>query len=123
MLDTSVCIELLRGTTPPKDLQKRITFLSSIVETELWAGVFHVGGEKERIKLNLLLENIEVLPFDSAAAQKTGQILAHLTGQGLPIGDFDTQIAGHALAAKLPLVTSNLKHFQRVPQLKIIPWP
>ena len=37
-------------------------------------------------------------------------------------GDFDSQIAGHALSLSLALVTDNLKHFQRVKGLELLAW-
>jgi tRNA(fMet)-specific endonuclease VapC len=45
-----------------------------------------------------------------------------LAGQGTPIGEFDTLIAAHALAARLTLVTNNTKHFARVTGLKTQNW-
>ena len=36
-----------------------------------------------------------------------------------PIGDRDTLIAGVCLAIQRPLLTSNLRHFQRVPGLEV----
>lgn len=39
--------------------------------------------------------------------------------QGTPIGDMDTQIAAHALTEDLILVTHNIKHFDKAPDLKL----
>ena len=51
---------------------------------------------------------------------------AHLLGcwqqTGQPIGEMDTQIAAHALALGLPLVTHNTGHFKRVAGLKLEDW-
>jgi predicted nucleic acid-binding protein len=41
---------------------------------------------------------------------------------GQPIGEMDTQIAAHALALGLPLVTHNTRHFKRVAGLKLEDW-
>jgi predicted nucleic acid-binding protein len=40
----------------------------------------------------------------------------------MSIGDFDSQIAGHALALSVTLVTDNRKHFGRVKGLQLIGW-
>ena len=43
---------------------------------------------------------------------------AHRRG-GTPIGEMDTQMAAHALAEGLTLVTHNTRHFDQVPSLQI----
>jgi len=121
-LDTSVCIALLRGQTPPNSWEVFRAALSSVVLAELWAGIHHQGGDTERKKVNLLLQTIEVLPFETIAAERTGYVLGTLASQGIPIGDFDAQIAGHALALDIPLATLNKKHFSRIPELELRPW-
>jgi tRNA(fMet)-specific endonuclease VapC len=41
---------------------------------------------------------------------------------GVPIAEFDTVIAAHALATRLTLVTNNTKHFSRVVGLTMENW-
>jgi len=122
MLDTSACIEILRGNSPPERIQGALCGISSVVEAELWAGVYHRGGGNERRKVELLLGAVEVVSFDSKAARLTGKVLGELEGEGLSIGDFDSQIAGHALALSVTLVTDNRKHFGRVKGLQLLLW-
>jgi len=55
-------------------------------------------------------------------AHQHGEIAALLQQTGQPIGNMDTQIAAHALALGLPLVTHNTRHFKRVPGLKLQDW-
>jgi tRNA(fMet)-specific endonuclease VapC len=92
------------------------------VETELWAGVYHSGGKIERLKVEKLLGTLEILQFDRRAAEASGRILGELGKAGRRIGDFDTQIAGHAIALHAHLVTKNPRHFSRVPGLKLLVW-
>lgn len=82
----------------------------------------HFCGEKERQKVELLLGVVNVIVFDAAAARQTGQVLGELAKEGLPIGDFDSQIAGHALTLSAILVTDNVKHFGRVNGLQVLEW-
>jgi tRNA(fMet)-specific endonuclease VapC len=63
-----------------------------------------------------------VLDYDLAAAQTYGQLRATLEQQGMPIGPLDMQIAAHALAADLVLVSNNLREFKRVAGLKLDNW-
>jgi tRNA(fMet)-specific endonuclease VapC len=122
MLDISACIEILRGEQMPEDWRVYQFSLSTVVETELWAGVYHSGGQVERLKVEKLLGTLEILHFDRRAAEASGRILGELGKQGTRIGDFDTQIAGHAIALRAHLVTKNPKHFSRVPGLKLLVW-
>ena len=45
-----------------------------------------------------------------------------LQKNGLRIGPYDTQIAGHARALKMILVSNNLKEFNQVPDLTLENW-
>ena len=122
MLDTSVCIEIMRGNAPQDCFRGWHMSISSVVESELWAGVFHTGGVRERDKVMRLLSAVEVVSFDSNAARKTGLVLGSLARQGLHIGDFDSLIAGHCLALDRTLITANIRHFERVNGLRFLSW-
>ncbi|MEM6713811.1 MAG: virulence-associated protein [Cyanobacteria bacterium P01_D01_bin.6] len=61
-------------------------------------------------------------PFDKNSAQICGQLRAHLSSQGTPIGAYDLQIAAIALANQLTLVTHNVREFSRVRGLGIEDW-
>ncbi len=122
LLDTSAAIFLLRGEQPPMAVIDHTIGLSSVVEMELWLGVFHGGSKKEHSRVTSFLDAVRVFSFDSEAASRTAKVMAELWSNGKPIGDFDAQIAGHALALKLPLLTHNTRHFRRVGGLELIPW-
>lgn len=122
MLDTSACIEILRGHAPPEAWKPHHFCISTVIEAELWAGVYHSGGKTEQLKIQRLLASVEILPFDRKAAEATGKVLGTLTKAGQKIGDFDSQIAGHALAVNALLATKNPKHFMRVEGLRILQW-
>ena len=122
MLDTSAAIEILRGQQPPADLADTPYVLSTVVEMELWAGVYHAGGEAEREKIEALLKSATVLAFDRSEAHEAAKVLAELTRAGQRIGDFDSQIAGHARLLGAALLSANERHFNRVAGLQVIPW-
>jgi tRNA(fMet)-specific endonuclease VapC len=63
-----------------------------------------------------------VAPFEEAAAAAFGGTAAELSRAGTPIGELDTMIAAHALSLDLTLVTNNMKHFSRVPRLRVENW-
>ncbi len=58
-------------------------------------------------KSDLLLANIEILDFDSLAAESYGKIRADLEKAGTPIGPLDMMIAGHAQSLGYTVVTNN----------------
>ena len=78
--------------------------------------------EKNRVALALLLANIEIMDFDSLAAESYGKVRADLEKAGTPIGSLDMMIAGHAKSKGYIVVTNNTKEFERVKGLKIENW-
>jgi tRNA(fMet)-specific endonuclease VapC len=96
--------------------------VSSITLAELRFG----AERKKSAKLHRLIDAfagaVTVLPFDEEAASHFGPAATALEVRGVPIGQFDTLIAAHALATRLTLVTKNTKHFVRVAGLKTETW-
>ena len=128
MLDTNICIYAIKHKpekvferlqkTEPEDV-----CISSVTYAELVHGVEKSAAvEKNRVALSLLLSNIEILSFDTDAANEYGKIRADLERQGTPIGPLDMMIAGHARSQSYTLVTNNTKEFCRVKDLKIENW-
>jgi len=122
LLDTSAVILLLRGEPIPERHESETLGISAIVEMELLLGALHGGGRKEQRRVDSFLSDVAIFDFNRHAALETAKLLAHLWKLGKPIGDFDTQIAGHALALDLPLLTGNVKHFKRAKGLKVLAW-
>jgi predicted nucleic acid-binding protein len=98
-------------------------FTSAVVVGELYKGAFRssaVARHLENIEKRVL-PAVTVLSFDAPAARVYGQIRAQLESAGRPLADADLQIAATALLHDLELVTGNVKHFKRVPRLRISP--
>lgn len=128
MLDTNICIYSIKHK--PKQVFHKLQehdpediCISSVTYAELVHGVEKSQAiEKNQLALAILLANIEVLDFDSAAAESYGKIRSYLEKQGTPIGPLDTMIAGHAKSLDYVLVTNNAKEFSRVQDLKLENW-
>ena len=128
MLDTNICIFVIKHK--PETVIKRFMehdpgdiCISSITYAELVHGVEKSQAkEKNRIALTLLLVKIQIIPFDSLAAQVYGVVKADLQRKGTLIGPLDTLIASHAKALDLTLVTNNTREFARVEGLKLEDW-
>jgi predicted nucleic acid-binding protein len=96
-------------------------FASAVSVAEIFEGAFAAPDPRPHLR-NLterLLPAVTVLPFDVDAARVFGEVAARLRAKGLRIDDPDLQIAATALAHDLTLVTGNVKHFARVPDLRL----
>ena len=128
MLDTNICIYAIKHK--PEQVFIRLQehdpidiCISSVTYAELVHGVEKSKAiEKNRVALVLLLANIEIMNFDSLAAESYGKIRADLEKAGTSIGPLDMMIAGHAKALAYTLVTNNTKEFERVKGLKLENW-
>jgi tRNA(fMet)-specific endonuclease VapC len=77
---------------------------------------------KLRRAVRAFVSDVQVAPFDEAAAHRFGAVAASLSRRGRPIGAFDTLVAAHALSLGLTFVTNNTKHFKQVTGLKVENW-
>lgn len=128
MLDTNICIYAIKHKSEQafKRLQEHDPSeicISSVTYAELVHGVEKSKSiEKNRLALALLLANIEIISFDSLAAESYGKIRADLEKAGNPIVSLDMMISGHAKSLKYTVVTNNTKEFERVQGLKLENW-
>ena len=128
MLDTNICIYSIKHK--PESVFRKLQehdpseiCISSVTYAELVHGVEKSQAvEKNRLALVLLLANIEILDFDTLAAEAYGKIRADLEKGGTPIGPLDMMIAGHAKSLDYCIVTNNTKEFSRVRGLKLENW-
>jgi predicted nucleic acid-binding protein len=131
LLDTDILSNLLKrapsialiaklASVPPEQ-----QFTSSITLGELVYGAHrlraHGGLLLERLD-RTLPPNLPVLPFDVAASRRYGEVRAELEQRGTPLGDADLRIGAIALARGFTVVTGNVRHFQRIPELKLENW-
>ena len=129
LIDTDIASYFLRQTHPPLNARMKAAMregeiaLSAITRAELRYGQSLMETQDRRQNLiNLFLMEAPTLKWTSAAADHYGQLAAIQKKPGKPIGVMDTQIAAHALAEELTLVTHNTRHYKRIPGLKIEDW-
>lgn len=131
LLDTDILSNLLRRTPSTTLISKLASvpleqqFTSSITLGELVYGARRLGSPGstllERVE-RAILPNLPVLSFDVAAARHYGEARAELERRGTPLGDADLRIGAIALARGLTVVTGNVRHFQRIPELSVENW-
>jgi tRNA(fMet)-specific endonuclease VapC len=128
LLDTNICIYLIKKKTPQvlqkfQSLPSETVGISSITVAELNYGIYKSQfPEKNRTALNQFLSPLQILKFNEIAADYYGKIRADLEKKGQVIGAMDMLIAAHALSLDIILVTNNSKEFSRIHNLKIENW-
>ena len=128
LLDTSICIELIRGRAPvvlARFRHRKIGTIgiSAITLAELRYGVAKSSDPPQNtVALAHFCAPLEIFPFEHEVASIYGDIRAALERAGTPIGPLDTLIAAHALALGAAVVTNNEREFRRVPGLRVENW-
>jgi predicted nucleic acid-binding protein len=127
LFDTDAISELLRPRPARAyinwlmKIPREEQFTSAVVIGELYKGAYRSQAHDRHLK-NIeqrILPAVTILPYDIDTARIFGRIRAYLEEAGMILPDADIQIAATALAHNLELVTGNLKHFKRVPGLKL----
>jgi tRNA(fMet)-specific endonuclease VapC len=91
-------------------------------------GELRVGAERSARRdevhetIDALLHRIPAMGLTEEVARHYGQIRAHLAASGQIIGSNDLWIGAHALALDVTLVTSNIREFARIPDLRVEDW-
>ena len=127
MLDTNICIYLMRHH-PPKVAERFAkcfvgdVVISTITLAELEYGVVCSGAAEaqNRAALNDFVMEIPVVAFDAAAASAYGP--ARWATRERKRDALDKLIASHALAWNIILVTNNEGDFATFPGLKVENW-
>lgn len=115
---------------PPTSLIRRLAHVSpseqsttSITVAEMLYGAKRRGSARlaERIE-EVILAALPILPFDEPAARVYADVKATVESEGRRLDEPDLRIAATALSRDLTLVTGNLRHFERVPRLRVENW-
>jgi len=125
ILDTDHCVAVLRGRLDVNRFVEpgAVLYITAITVSELIYGAHKSDRPEAHLAaIDELLTAVAVLPFDTAAARRTGHLKDGLRRAGMLPGEADLQIAGIALSQGHTLVTHNVRHFERVPGLELADW-
>lgn len=126
LLDTDICSAHMRR--PAKLAHRFIQYtghlaISTVTLAELYSGAY---GHSQRSRLLALiadlLQEVQVVDFDEACAEKFGQVRGTLLQQGISVPTADLMIASAALVHGLSLVTHNTSDFRNISGLRLDDW-
>lgn len=128
-LDTCTVIEFLRSNEAVKKklgaavIAGDTLLICSVVYHEILRGFDRLNPPtRRRIKFDQLYSDTKHAAFDDRAAVIAANIYRYLSKRGQKIEDADIFIAATTLANDAVLITDNVKHFSRVPDLKVVNW-
>jgi len=126
MLDTNTISHLLKGDLA---VARRLTAvpmaslcISAITEGELLFGLAKRPAAKQlHAAVREFLKRVDVLPWDSVAAEHYGIVRANMAGQGKVLSPLDLLITTHALSVDAILVTND-QAISQTPNLHLEDW-
>ncbi len=126
LLDTDVCIEILRGNQDV--IERRLETDERVAISFMTVGELYYGAEKSKKRTknrHVIVEfllSIDVINTDLDILKRFGEIKAGLEFKRHPLADADILIAATCLAKCDRLVTGNVKHFECIDNLTLENW-
>jgi predicted nucleic acid-binding protein len=132
ILDSSVLIEGERSRRTVKQVIECIRAVCGDVEcalsvisiVELTHGIYRAKSDADRMRRTTFAEELArdmiVHPVSLAIARLAGRIEGELAAGGITIEFEDLMIGSTALHLSFDVATLNVKHFQRIPGLKVV---
>lgn len=126
LLDTNVCIGILRGE--PKVLAAYSRVAGNVAVAAMTEGELFYGAEcsddpeRNRNFVSRFLKAIPVVHTSDDIMQRFAIEKGQLRRRGILVDDADVLIAATALALNCPLATRNIRHFSRFPALVLENW-
>jgi len=125
-LDTSFLIDLQNERRGRGEPRGAVEFLRAHPDTRLLVPTVALGeylegfADPKSKEAHALISFLDVLDVTAAVAALYASVARGLRQAGRLIGTNDLWIACTARAAAVPLVTRNVEHFERVPDLSVV---
>ena len=126
LLDTDICIELLRGNY--NVIERRQGYDEKVAISFMTVAELFYGAEKSNDKgknTNLIEEfllTVDIIHSDLEILIKFGKLKALLGKSGNILSDADIFIAATAIVKCNMLISGNANHFKRIEALRIENW-
>ncbi len=132
ILDTSVVVDIDRGGVDEKVRRldgEGTHAISAVTVTELRLGVnkqYEEGTDEYREAIDSLARlcsRFEIVDVNRPIAVEAADIIADLQARGKPLHDLhDVYIAATARTDRLPVLTANVDHFDRIDDVSVVDW-
>jgi tRNA(fMet)-specific endonuclease VapC len=126
LIDTDICIELLRGNK--KVIEKRkeendTIAMSFMTVSELYYGAYKSNKPSHNTSLiEEFILTVNVIQSSLRISKRFGNLKSKLQRGGILIEDADIFVAATCLEHCEKLITGNIKHYNRIDELKIENW-
>lgn len=128
MLDTNTASYIIKGE--PAVIRERLrnvpmanVCVSAITEAELLRGVAKKPEAKHLpVVVKEFLLRVEILPWDSDAADAYAQLRTACENEGKPLGNMDMLIAAHSVAVGAVLITNDKAFYNVEHHLMLDDW-
>ena len=126
LIDSDILIYFLKGKQEVVQRLSQIPinalYISRINYTELIYGAYNSTKINQNLKvIEPFLESFEILEFTKTSSLIFAKEKARLKKSGNIIADMDLMIASIAIENDCTLISNNIKHFDRVQNLKLEP--
>ncbi len=124
VVDTSVLVAAERDGVPFDVPADEEVGLSTVVLMEYWKGVERADSAVRRRRRVEFFEQatstFQLFPVTAATATTAARVWSDLVNAGIAIGAVDLLIAATALERDWTLMTLDMRHFGRVPGLRVL---
>lgn len=130
IVDTCIWIDVERGRISPADIQlftrDEPIFLTPVTIAELAFGVGMATNDQIRNQRAAALERLKKKPM-LTIDEETGAVFGHVSsalrrqGRGADFRVQDIWIASQAIQHNFPILTRNLKDFEDIPGVRLMP--
>ncbi len=129
LLDTDVVGLMLKGRLPRwardrlRATPRERVGITAITLGELVAGAARSSAPREWLAvIDDAKDGLACLPFDADAAQRFGELSAHLERHQLTIPEADLRVAAICVAADRILISGNSRSYEKIPGLRFENW-
>ncbi len=128
MLDTNTASYIIKGEPVVvrehlRQVPMASVCISSITQAELFRGV---AKKPEAIRLPIAVKEflirVDIMPWDSDAAEAHARLRTSCESEGTPLGTMDMLIAAHSVAAGAVLVTNDQAFYKVKHHLSLEDW-
>ena len=122
LLDASVTFALACGERLTLNKLARLQADTTALSAVVWSELLSAAQDDPRLmkNLDLLRQNLDILPFDLASAQSYGKLLLQLTPKRRRV--LDRMVAAQALELGARLITLMPDIFSDIPGLTVEDW-